>query len=182
MENRKRYLIIGICAVIGAVIGVTTAWYTWTSTNTDVTITIGGITINYGAGTDITGVSLRPVLDRDTGVTKGYAIKKDITISSSKKSYFNLYLNAEVFETGLKHESFKWEIYEGSTLLNSGNFGSTVQGDAITLLSNAEINSTTRSLSLYIWIDGNMSNPSSMQNGTYRFVLNADATDKTPPQ
>ena len=90
MENRKRYLIIGICAVIGAVIGATSAWYTWTSTNTDVTITIGGVTVTYEAGSDITGRNLRPVSTKEVGVENNYAIKKDITVSSSKTTYFNL--------------------------------------------------------------------------------------------
>ena len=141
MEKKTKYLIIGICAAFALVLGTTLAWYTWTSTNTDVTLTIGGVTVNYVAGDDITGRNLRPVSTKEVGVTKNYAIQKDITVSSSKTTYLNLYLNAELFPVGLKHESLKWELYEGSTLLNSGNFGNTIQGDTITLLSNTEIKS-----------------------------------------
>jgi len=182
MERKTKYLIIGLCCIFGLALGSTVAWYTWTSSeSTDVTFTIGGITINYVAGDDITGRNLRPTISKEVGVTNNYAIKKDITVSSNKTSYLNLYLTAEILPVILSHGSLKWEVYEGSTLLNDGDFKDVQEGNKITLLKETEINSTTRNISLYIWIDGNMENPSEMSNQDYYFVLTADASDQTPP-
>ena len=113
--------------VIGAIIGATRAWYTWTSESTDVTLTIGGVTVNYVAGDNIEGRNLRPVSSKEVGVTNNYAIKKDITISSTKTTYFSLYLDAEVFPVGLKDASLKWELYEGTKQIYNGNFANTRQ-------------------------------------------------------
>jgi len=181
MESKTRYIIIGLCLIIGMILGTTTAWYTWTSSmSTDVTFNIGGLTITYEAGYDITRQNLRPTSSKETGVTNNYAIKKDITVSATKTAYLNLYLTAETLPEILSHESLKWEVYEGSTLLNSGNFSEVSEGNKITLLKETEINNTTRNISLYIWIDGNIENPSGMANQNYKFVLNADASDKLP--
>ena len=180
MEKKKKYIIIVIFAVIGMIIGVTSSLYTWISSNTDVILTIGGVTVNYESGTDITGIKLRPVLDKETGVENNYAIKKSITVSSSKETYFSLYMNAEIFDEGLKHESFKWEIYNDGLLLSMGNLRDINEKDRITLINNLKINNMINNLELYIYIDGNMNNPSSMQNSEYKFVLNASVTDQEP--
>jgi len=180
MEKKTKYLIIGLCCIFGIILGTTTAWYTWTSSeSTDVTFTIGGITITYEAGPNI-DKNLRPTSSKETGVANNYAIKKDITVSATKTAYLNLYLTAETLPEILSHKSLKWEVYEGSTLLNDGNFDDVSEGDKITISPDIVINSTTRNLSLYIWIDGNIENPSDMSNQDYKFVLSADASDKTP--
>ena len=62
------------------------------------------------------------------------AIKKEITVSANKETYINLYLNAETFPDGLKHESLKWELYKGNELVNNGNFLNILEGDTLTIL------------------------------------------------
>ena len=184
IENKKRYfMIVGVFCIISALIGGTLAWYTWQSeNNTNVSFTVGGVDITFDAGEDITSSKLRPVSTKEYGVENDYAIEKTITASSPVTAYLNLYLTLETLPTGLKHESFIWEIYKDNTLVSKGNFKNNNQGDKVTIASNQEITSTTSTYKLYIWIDGqNYSNPETMQNQTFKFVLNADATDKEPP-
>ena len=177
---KKKFIIIGIL-LITITLGITYAWWRWnSSSNTDVTFTIDGVTVTYEAGNDITGIKLIPVSTKEKGVTDNTAISKDITVSASKTLYFDLNMNLEVFNAGLKHQSLKWEIYTGNTLVNSGNFGSSVEGDTIQLLKNREVGTTSTTYKLYIWIDGNQDNPTAMMNQNYKFVLNATATDKEP--
>ncbi len=175
-------IIIGVAAFIALIVGVTYAWYTWQSTNnTNVTFTVGGVDITFDTGNDITSSKLRPVSTKEVGVEKGYAIEKTITASSSVIAYLNLYLTLETLPDGLKNESFKWELYKDASLVNSGNFKNNNQGEKITIASNQEITSSTSTYKLYIWIDGaNYANPETMQNQTFKFVLNADATDQPP--
>ena len=184
IENKKRYfMIVGVFCIISALIGGTLAWYTWQSeNNTNVSFTVGGVNVTFDAGSDITSSKLRPVSTKEYGVANDYAIEKTITASSPITAYLNLYLTLETLPTGLKHESFIWEIYKDNTLVSKGNFENNNQGDKVTIAANRKIESTTSTYKLYIWIDGaNYSNPETMQNQTFKFVLNADATDKEPP-
>ena len=177
--NKK--IIIGIVITLFLAIGLTYAWWTWNSTtNTDVSLTIDGININYEAGSDITNIKLLPVSSKEKGVEDNIAIKKDITVSSNTNVYMDLNMSLELFPDGLKHESLKWEIYKGNNLVNSGNLGSSNQGDVVKLLSSEKVTTVESIYTLYIWIDGNVDNPDTMQNQNFKFVLNANATDAMP--
>ena len=184
MEKHKVIgTIVGVLAFIALIAGLTYAWYTWQNTNnTNISFTVGGVDVTFDAGADITSSKLRPVSTKEVGVEKGYAIEKVITASSPMTAYLNLYLTLETLPDGLKHESFIWELYKDTSLVGKGNFKNNNQGDKITIAANQEITSTTSTYKLYIWIDGaNYSNPETMQNQTFKFVLNADATDQAPP-
>lgn len=183
MEKHKVIgTIVGVLAFIALIAGLTYAWYTWQNTNnTNISFTVGGVDITFDAGQDITSSKLRPVSTKEYGVENEYAIEKTITASSPVTAYLNLYLTLETLPTGLKDESFKWELYKNTSLVNSGNFKNNNQGDKITIAANQEITSTTSTYKLYIWIDGaNYSNPETMKNQTFKFILNADATDQAP--
>ena len=58
--NKKKIIIIGIL-LITLTLGITYAWWNWTSSNTNVTFTIEGATITYNAGNNISGIKLIPV-------------------------------------------------------------------------------------------------------------------------
>ena len=183
MEKRKVLgTIIGVLAFIALIAGISFAWFSWqSSNNTLVSFTVGGVDITFDAGADITSSKLRPVSTKEVGVSKGYAVKKTITASSPLTAYLNLYLTLETLPDGLKHESFIWELYKGTDLVGKGNFKNANQGDKITIASNQKITNTTSTYDLYIWIDGtNYSNPETMQNKTFKFILSADATDEEP--
>ena len=114
--------IIGVLAFIALVAGISFAWFSWqSSNNTLVSFTVGGVDITFDAGADITSSKLRPVSTKEVGVSKGYAVKKTITASSPLTAYLNLYLTLETLPNGLKHESFIWELYKGSSRVYSGS-------------------------------------------------------------
>jgi len=178
IEKKTKYLIITLCCIIGIALGTTTAWYTWTSgENTDVTFTIGGITINYNAGVNI-DKNLRPTSDKNGS----YAVQKEIKVSSPEKiTYLNLYLDIITLPEILRQESFKWEVYEGEVLLSKGNFGGVEENEEIKILKEYEVGEEEKVIMLYIWINGvDYDNPYEMGNQEYEFVLRADASDRTP--
>ena len=111
-------------------------------------VTIGGTTISYEDGDDITNNNLIPTSTKDQGISK------DITISSTSTVYLDLNMTVVALDDGLKDESFKYEIYNGSYLVTGGNFASSNANDVINLLSDVEITSTPVTYTLYIWIDG----------------------------
>ena len=176
----KKKIIIGLILVIGAIaLGSTLAWWTWsTSSNeqTNVVVTVGGITINYEDGDNITNNNLIPTSTKEKGISK------NITVSSTGQVYLDLNMAIVTLEDGLKDASFKYEIYNGSELVTGGNFANSNAGDNIALLSGVEVTSSPTTYTLYIWIDGNMSNPNTMYNQNFEFRLNASATDEVPSQ
>ena len=172
----KKKILIGLILIIGAIaLGSSLAWWTWsTSSNeqTNVVVTVGGITINYEDGENITNNNLIPTSTKEKGISK------NITVSSTGEVYLDLNMAVVTLEDGLKDASFKYELYNGSELVTGGNFANSNVGDNIALLSSVEVNSTPTTYTLYIWIDGNMSNPSTMYNQNFEFRLNANATEE----
>ena len=100
----------------------------------------------------------------------------------------NVYLDLVTLPNSLKDVSFRYAIYNGSTLAKEGNFSSTSLSSStstctanstthITLLSNVSVPITKTTYTLYIWIDGaNYTNPKSMMNQAFNFKLHADGT------
>ena len=176
----KKKILIGLILIIGAIaLGSSLAWWTWsTSSNeqTNVVVTVGGITINYEDGENITNNNLIPTSTKEKGISK------NITVSSTGQVYLDLNMAIVTLEDGLKDASFKYEIYNGSELVTGGNFANSNAGDNIALLSGVEVTSSPITYTLYIWIDGNMSNPNTMYNQNFEFRLNASATDEVPSQ
>ena len=176
---KKKHIIIGSLLVIGAImVGSSLAWWTWsTSSNeqTNVVVTVGGITIDYEDGENITNNNLIPTSTKEKGISK------NITVSSTGQVYLNLNMAIVTLDDGLKDASFKYEVYNGSDLVTGGNFANSNVGDNIALLSGVEVTSSPTTYTLYIWIDGNMSNPNTMYNQNFEFRLNAEATDEVPP-
>ena len=175
---KKKHVIVGSLLVIGAImVGSTLAWWTWsTSSNeqTNVVVNVGGITIDYEDGENITNNNLIPTSTKEKGISK------NITVSSTGQVYLDLNMEVVTLDDGLKDASFKYEIYNGSELVTGGNFANSNAGDNITLLSGVEVTSSPTTYTLYIWIDGNMSNPNTMYNQNFEFRLNASATDEKP--
>ena len=178
---KKKYVIVGSGLLLFlVVIGVSFAWWTWsTSSNeqTNVVVTIGGATISYEDGEDITNNNLIPTSTKEKGISK------DITISSTSTVYLDLNMTVVTLDEGLKDASFKYGLYNSTdtnTPVVEGNFASSNANDVINLLDGVEITTTPVTYTLYIWIDGNMSNPNTMYNQNFEFRLNAKATDERP--
>ena len=156
-------------------VGSTLAWWTWSTSNneqTNVVVTVGGITIDYEDGENITNNNLIPTSTKEKGISK------DITVSSTGQVYLDLNMEVVTLDDGLKDASFKYEIYNDNELIKGGNFANSNVGDNITLLGGITVTSTPTTYTLYIWIDGNMPNPNTMYNQNFEFRLNADATDE----
>ena len=128
----KKHIIIGCILVLMAIaLGSSLAWWTWsTSTNeqTNVVVTVGGITIDYEDGENITNNNLIPTSTKEKGISK------DITVSSTGQVYLDLNMAVVALDDGLKDASFKYEIYNGSDLVTGGNFTNSNAGDNIVFL------------------------------------------------
>ena len=183
-KKKKIFLITGISLlVLIAIVGGTYAWYVWTtsdSATTKIVAGVGAATVTFDGGSDI-NASLRPVSDKSKGIVKNISVKGDTT-----GLVFNMYLDITSIDTGLKDESFRYELYKGTTKVKEGNFSDSYltsntvtcsknNTNHIVLLTNESISTSKTSYTLYIWIDGaNYTNPNTMMNKTFNFKLHAD--------
>ena len=140
MDNNKRvYLIIGVISVIILALGVTTAWFTWNSTeNTDVTFNVNGLDI-INTNVDIVGKELYPTNNKENGVVEEFTVKQNSEISTPVCSDFTLTLTT--LPTELLHKSFKYKLYNGTNLVGSGNFEGKTQGQVITIATSQPVTS-----------------------------------------
>ena len=171
MNKYKLYMIIGISSLVLS-IGTTFAYYIWkSSTNAIVNLNICTPTITFAGGSTINGVDIVPVLTKEEGTIKDIEVKKNSTCN--RDVTMNLYLELTTFPTELSDSSFKYELYKNSETMAiaSGNFSNKEQGNTITLLSNQILNTSKDTYTLYIYIDGNVDNPSTMAGKNFLFKL-----------
>ena len=183
-NKAKIYMIFSLVVlVIVVIVSGTYAYYVWTTSDSDTTKIVAGVgaaTVTFDGGSDISA-NLRPVSDKSKGIVKNISVKADTT-----GLVFNMYLDITSIDTGLKDESFRYELYKGDTKVKEGNFSdnyltsntvtcSKNNTNHIVLLTNESISTSKTSYTLYIWIDGaNYTNPNTMMNKTFSFKLHAD--------
>ena len=183
-NKAKIYMIFSLVVLVMAVIvSGTYAYYVWTTSDSDTTKIVAGVgaaTVTFDGGSDI-NANLRPVSDKSKGIVKNISVKGDTT-----GLVFNMYLDITSIDTGLKDESFRYELYKGTTKVKEGNFSDSYltsntvtcsknNTNHIVLLTNESISTSKTSYTLYIWIDGaNYTNPNTMMNKTFSFKLHAD--------
>ena len=171
LKKYKLYIIIGVSILILSV-GGTLAYYIWSSnTNAIVNTEVCTPTITFAGGSTINGVDIVPVLTKEEGTIKDIEVKKNSTCN--RDVTMNLYLELTTFPTELSDSSFKYELYKNSETMAiaSGNFSNKEQGNTITLLSNQILNTSKDTYTLYIYIDGNVDNPSTMAGKNFLFKL-----------
>ena len=183
-NKAKIYMIFSLVVlVIAVIVSGTYAYYVWTTSDSDTTKIVAGVgaaTVTFDGGSDISA-NLRPVSDKSKGIVKNISVKGDTT-----GLVFNMYLDITSIDTGLKDESFRYELYKGTTKVKEGNFSDSYltsntvtcsknSTNHIVLLTNESISTSKTSYTLYIWIDGaNYTNPNTMMNKTFSFKLHAD--------
>ena len=171
LKKYKLYIIIGVSILI-LLVGGTLAYYTWKSTsNAVVNAEVCTPTVTFAGGSTINGVDIVPVLTKEEGTIKDIEVKKNSTCN--RDVTMNLYLELTTFPTELAESSFVYELYKNSETMAiaSGNFSNKKEGDTITLLSNQILNTSKDTYTLYIYIDGNVDNPSTMAGKNFLFKL-----------
>ena len=171
--DKKKYIkiaLIFICIISITLIG-TYALKLWSSTdNTELTFRIGEYQTDSmicKASEDITVSNIGPVFDY---MKDGEVIPFTVLASSTNEEKLFINFNISSITDNLKEKSFKYILLSSIDKINyneitSGNFLNINSNDTIELISDYTINKTTY-YKLIIYIDGNMENPISMQNGS----------------
>mgnify|MGYP004528021753 CR=1 FL=1 len=177
MEKKKTYIILGIITLIIVVFGVTFAWVTWRSAdNTNINLTVNGLDIK-STDIDITGNNIMPVLDKENGIVEEFTVKQNGN-NGDAPICADFTLTLTLLPDGLKDPSFKYDIYNGSTLVGRGSFENYNQGDVITIASGQSITTTESKYKIYVYLDGNMDNPITVTKQTFLFHLKITASQQ----
>jgi len=148
--NKKTFIVSSLIVLTGLIIAGTYALFQWNTTTEEETIlkvTVQGADIIYDGEEDITGASLNPVATKEEGIVK------IVTLSLGNSTInvcadFNLELTT--FPSTLAHESFKYEIYNGSTLVGEGNFAGKTEGESLKIATSQQITEDISTYTLYI--------------------------------
>ena len=174
--NNKRKLILSLVLLTSVVLLGTFAWYVWSSKdNTSMNVTIGDLAdVSFKTGNDINITNLSPSFNYDDGALTEFSIRKKKGLTTDL--YTNIYLDITSISDTLKSPSFKYELLsssDGNTYNNvsSGNFQDASIGK-LNILVDTPLADNKTYYKLYIWIDGNEENNTSMQSSSMKGVLN----------
>ena len=174
--NNKRKLILSLVLLTSVVLLGTFAWYVWSSKdNTSMNVTIGDLAdVSFKNGNDINITNLSPSFNYDDGALTEFSIRKKKGLTTDL--YTNIYLDITSISDTLKSPSFKYELLsssDGNTYNNvsSGNFQDASIGK-LNILVDTPLADGKTYYKLYIWIDGNEENNTSMQSSSMKGVLN----------
>ena len=185
MKNKSKFIIIISIFVILIGLLSTFAYFTWKSTNNDISFTVSGVTVELNDGKDITGANLMPTLKYTSTGNINKPIKIRLKEETPDTVTVNINLKINTIDTGLKDSSFKYTLVSGNTIIKEGNFSSATNNSTITLatLTNTsttnKLTTTTSTYTLYIWIDGTMDNPSTMMNKSFDFSLDITGSNSS---
>lgn len=152
MNKRKVYgAILGILAFALLMVGITYAWFTWTSGNTIISGTSGCFTINYSTGTAISG-ALTPSIDHTGG--RSTTVTMNIDASCTTTGTATIYLTTNASTTvDLTQNAVKYEVYNGSNLVENGS-GYVAAGTQA--LANINLTKVATTYTIYVWVDGEL--------------------------
>ena len=174
--NNKRKLILSLVLLTSVVLLGTFAWYVWSSKeNTSMNVTIGELAdVTFKTGADINITNLSPSFNYDDGALTEFSIKKKKGLTTELNT--NIYLDITSISDSLKSSAFKYELLsssDGNTYNNvaSGNFQAASIGK-LNIITDTPLADNRTYYKLYIWIDGNEENDTSMQSSSMKGVLN----------
>lgn len=175
--GKKTILIMGVLMILILSAG-TYAWFSWSSSETSMSLTVG----------DINGVSLilTPYkFNSSLAPSLSYENNDYVMVTAENKnaedSMISLYYIIDKMDMELINSSFKYTILrsidDGNTFseYTSGDFSNANTENNYYLFQNEILAAGSKYLyKVYIWIDGNMENNISMQKGMFEAELNAE--------
>lgn len=142
---KRKYIILIMAFILLFGISGTFAWFVFRSNNNAIVNTnVCTSQIFFVEGSTINGSNLKPVLTKEEGLSNS--------------------IEVATFPSNLATSFFVWELYKSgvNTAVATGNFEGKHKGDIISLATNEEVTATPITYTLYIYINGNLDNPSTM--------------------
>ena len=166
-----------ILLVITVSLTGTYAWFTWNSVeNTNLTMKIGKFTdVMFSNGNEITS-ELSPVFNYSDGEKTSFMINNRSTTGGTIT--YKIKLNITTISTELASSSVKYSLVINNELIVTGDFLNTSNGSSLEIFTGAQSGGISY-CELYLYIDGNIENNSSMMNKNIIGNVSLEATEFT---
>ena len=158
MKRKVLYSVLFVLLIVIVIAGSTYAWLSW-SGSVNINGTSECFDINYVKGGDIGSDSSPAKLSMASSYTGGLSTSVTVSLKSIctiTNGTGKLYLNTDTGVTSsalLNGKVLKYQVLDGNTAVASGIVSSAEQ---TLIYSDIPITTTSRTLKVYIWLDGNL--------------------------
>lgn len=175
---KRKYLLLGVFSLTIFLIGITYAWWNWTSEKTNINLTLNGLNVIYTGEDNVLKGPLYPTASMTNSDNIIHPFK--LRTTNNIDVYGKISLEVLEFPNELKEWSFMWSLYKEDEEIAIGSFKRAEVGKDIILSPYEQILTSDTSYTLYIWIDGeNYTNPLEMGSKNFKLKLKIDAS-QTP--
>ena len=175
---KRKYLLLGAFSLTILLIGITYAWWNWTSEKTNINLTLNGLNIIYTGEDNVLKGPLYPTASMTNPDNIIHPFK--LRTTNNIDVYGKISLEVLELPNELKECSFLWSLYKEDEEIAIGSFRDAEVGKDILLSPYEQILTADTSYTLYIWIDGeHYTNPLDMGSKNFKLKLKIDAS-QTP--
>ena len=193
--NKKNIILLIIAIVLFVLLGTTMAYFGWSSSEENKNQLVD-VTVSSGTGSCDKYQDNEKLLVPTSTRENGRIIKVKAKQQMAQNAFitWSLVINSinetTLTTSGLKHNSFKYELVNDTTGVSygTGNFENVTEGTTINFSTDKETLDYNKEyiFILYLWIDGTIgNNPLDMASQPYNFDLNCSITGTdtkiTPP-
>lgn len=171
-------ILVGVLMITTALVG-TYAWFTWSSTdNTVFNMTIGQIAnVTFEGGNAITG-NLNPVFNYSDGLSTSFSIDNQNPNTEDVPYSIVFNITSIAPELSSNASDIKYAILKGGSILQEGDLSGAEDNKSITLYT-GKLDTGVANYVIYLYIDANVENDSSMMNKTLSGnIMVVDANEK----
>lgn len=145
MDKRKLIgTIIGILLFVICIMGMSYAYYSWKSSNTEVSLTIEDVKFDFLTDSSVNASNIGPILDyKDSNYyiqanKNKYLVSTDFIANNeiNAKYYMDVSLEITSISNSLKDESFKYVLLKGNSNIDVENIDNTI--DTCTMTSDGD--------------------------------------------
>ena len=180
---KRKYLLLGVFSLTILLIGITYAWWNWTSEKANINLILNGLNVIYTGEDNVLKGPLYPTASMTNPDNIIHPFK--LRTTNNIDVYGKISLEVLEFPNELKEPSFRWSLYKEDEKIAIGSFIGAEVGKDIILSPYEQILTSDTSYTLYIWIDGeNYTNPLEMGSKNFKLKLKIDAsqTSYTTPE
>ena len=157
MKKKILYSILVVVLIIIVSVGITYAWLSW-SGSVNISGTSECFDVNYVKGQDIGSEESPAKLSLASSYTEGLSTVVKVNLNDTctiLNGTGTLYLNTDSITSNILLTSnvLKYQVLDGTTEITNGVITST---GTLAIYDNIPITNEEKSITVYIWIDGNL--------------------------
>ena len=160
MKKKILYSVLIVLLIIIVSVGITYAWLSW-SGSVNISGTSECFDVNYVKGQDIGSEESPAKLSLASSYTEGLSTVVKVNLNDTctiLNGTGTLYLNTDSITSNILLTSnvLKYQVLDGTTEITNGVITST---GTLAIYDNIPITNEEKSITVYIWIDGNLVTP-----------------------